>query len=155
MQGNRVHCPECVNSPDKGQEAGGKLGHELLSVGPAASLLCGQATQLIIGNLYPPHPLSLPGTHPRSCLQFCKAFTLFLVVGSLTESVPLSIEVSEGVDKKPAQKRDKQTAVQQLPPEPACLGVPHPNLNYIYLAVCLIKESSFHASISVSVHAIQ
>lgn len=31
----------------------------------------------------------------------------------------------------------------------------YPNLNLIYLATCLIKESSFHASTSVPVHIVQ
>jgi len=88
--------------------------------------------------------------------------------------------MSECVDKRPVKKRDMQQSRQgcsrgcsllppaahwlipaqgwQLPPvtpEPVCLKAPHPDLNFIFLAACLIKESSFHVSISVTVQAIQ
>lgn len=53
-------------------------------------------------------PLSLLGWHPPTvCLSFFKVFTLFLIVQSPAESMPLSIEMSEHVDKNSAKKRGK------------------------------------------------
>lgn len=136
-------------------------------------------TQLIIGNLYPPHPRSLASTHPQSAavLQGIHTICPCLISHRVSAIEYKNVSICRQETCREERLTEKQPWLQQglWPPatgnmqaDPsleaaADTGNPkaslsegtYPNLNLIFLTTCLIKESSFHASTSVPVHTVQ
>lgn len=136
-------------------------------------------TQLIIRNLYPPHPHSLASTHPQSAAVFWDVHTVH--PGSVSHRISAieykNVPVCRQETCREETQTEKQPWLQQglWPPatgnmqadpsleaaadtgnpQSSLLEATYPNLNLIYLATFLIKESSFPASTSIPVYTIQ
>lgn len=136
-------------------------------------------TQLIIRNLYPPHPRSLANTHPQSAAVLQGIHTV--CPGPVPHRVSAieykNVSVCRQETCREETQTEKQPWLQQrlwppatgnmqadpsleaaadtCNPKASLSEATYPNLNLIYLATLLIKESSFPASTSVPVHTVQ